>query len=364
MVSAVQYSTQTLREKPNFGEAVLFLEENLSKTYDDLIAKAKKAEGTENWEEAYALYSLVKSVSDAVSTLPAQIHPTTKASVSFAKRNVDSEIEIAAQNAAEKNYQMAVAFESVGKHKDAAKAYTVCMKYVHGYKDAQAKYDRSRTAAIKRVAVMPFDNTSGKSEYGDIGDNFASQMIASAMADPVNLEFLEFVSRDRLNQLIAEQELGQSGTLDQSTAASVGKVLGIHAFVFGKVTSVVPNFPSDITVKTTDERDISLGKDKGTAHIVASVYTTTRKGSAKLTATYQIIDVEQGTIVKSGSCTKDVSKEIKWATFKGNESALSSSSEALCQRGEEALPPVEELVIQSVQGAAEDLARQIAAFFN
>lgn len=363
IVSAMTYSAQTLREKPNYGAAVLFLSENLARTYDDLLQKAKQAENAKNYEEAHALYLKVKAVSDAVSSVPPQTDPTTKTQVSFPTKDVSAETESAAQAAAEKNYQKGVAFESSGKPKDAAKAYTEAMKYVAGYKDAQTRYDKCRVAAVKRVAVMPFDNTSGKSKYGAIGDNLASQMIAQAMADPANLEFLEFVSRERLDQLVAEQKLGQTGMLDQSTAASMGKVLGIHAFVFGKITSVVPDFPQNVTARTVEERTISLGENQ-TMKVSAVVQTTTRKGAVKLTATYQIIDVERATIVKAGSCTQDASQEVKWARFTGDERALSSSTRSLCSQDERSLPPEEELANQAVDRTSKSLAREIAAFFK
>lgn len=364
LVSAVQYSIQTLHEKPNYGQAVLFLENNLSKTYDDLTAEAEEAGRRGNWEDAHAILMTVRTISDAVASLPAQTHPTTKSAVNFPSRIVDSEMETAAHNAAEKNYQMAIALELEGKSKEAAKAYTDCMRFVSDYKDAQVRYDRSRTAAIMRVAVMPLENTSGKSQFGAIGDNLASQMIVAAMTDPANLEFLEFVSRDRLRQLVAEQKLSQAGIIDQSTAVSVGKVLGIHAFVFGKIASIVLDFPTDVITKTVEDREISLGKDKGSVNVTATVYTTTRKGGAKLTVTYQIIDVESGSIVKSGVCSKDVNQEIAWARYTGDKRALSRFSELLCDRGESPLPPVDEFVSQAVQGAAEDFAHQVAAFFN
>jgi len=361
--SAVTFSVQTLRDKPNYAAAVQFLNDNLPKTYEDLLQKAKQAESAKNWEEAHSLYVKIKAISDAVAGIPPQTNPQTKTAAAFATKNVDAELEAAAQAAAEKNYQSGVGLESAGKSKDAAKAYTVAMKYVSGYKDAQERYDKCRTAAIKRVAVMSFDNTSGKTEYGDVGGTLTDEIIAKAMEDPSNLEFMEFVSRERLDQLMAEQKLSQTGAFDQSTATSMGKLLGIHAFVFGKVSSITPDFPNDVTTKERREASYKNATTGLTTTYVADVYTYTRKGSVKLSSNFQIIEVARGTIVKSGSSTYTADRTYKWAKYSGDENALNYTDKSLVGE-EKTLPSTQELVDEAVKGAASDLSKQVSTFFK
>jgi hypothetical protein len=47
----------------------------------------------------------------------------------------------------------------------------------------------------------------------------------------------ELVERDRLKEILKEQRLGQSGLVDESTAAQIGKLVGAEAVVFGVLSS-------------------------------------------------------------------------------------------------------------------------------
>jgi len=76
---------------------------------------------------------------------------------------------------------------------------------------------------------MPFENKSGKTQYGEIGDVVTETITSQAMADPRNMEFMELVNRERLSQLVGEEQLASSGILDPSTAAKVGEMAGIHS---------------------------------------------------------------------------------------------------------------------------------------
>jgi len=44
------------------------------------------------------------------------------------------------------------------------------------------------------------------------------------------------IERDRMNKLLEEQKLGMSGAIDSSTAARVGRILGLNAIVTGSIS--------------------------------------------------------------------------------------------------------------------------------
>ena len=364
IVGAVRYSAQTLREKPNYGKAVAFLRDELPRTYDGLLQKAKNAESAKNWDDAHQFYKTIKTLSDLVASLPRQTDPQTKISINFQTKDVNAEITKSAENAAEKHYQDGLSLEKGGKNKDAAKKFSKAMEFISGYKDAAERYERCRAAAVKRVAVMAFSNISGKEQYGPIGELIADQVITTVMNDPRNMEFMDFVTRERLDQLIAEQKLGKTGVMDEATATEMGKVLGIHAFVFGKVKTIIVNFPPETKTVTTESKEYSQGENLPTLKVSATVYTTTRKGSAKISCSYQIIDVASGKISKSGTSEREKEVVIKFGRFTGDERALSSTSKSLCSKEEEALPSGEELVNQAADYVSRALADEIAAFFR
>jgi len=82
------------------------------------------------------------------------------------------------------------------------------------------------------VAVMPnFDNGSvvNHADYDALGKGIADVLITELSANNA----IRVIERDRIQQLIDEQNLGASGRVDKGTAVQVGKLLGVHHMIFG-----------------------------------------------------------------------------------------------------------------------------------
>ncbi|WP_018248071.1 CsgG/HfaB family protein [Orenia marismortui] len=98
-------------------------------------------------------------------------------------------------------------------------------------------YSSPISAKQNLVAVMPFNN-------GDLGWNGLdkehilkgiTQMITDKL---VEVDGIKVVERTRLNKLIKEQKLGQSGLIDSVTAAELGRILGVDALILGTLTQM------------------------------------------------------------------------------------------------------------------------------
>lgn len=84
-----------------------------------------------------------------------------------------------------------------------------------------------------RVAVMNFDNNSTWSWWGD--------NLGSAAADELTTQLVTsgkftVIERAQLGAILAEQNLGQSGAVTASTAAKMGKLLGVQFILTGSIT--------------------------------------------------------------------------------------------------------------------------------
>lgn len=91
----------------------------------------------------------------------------------------------------------------------------------------------AQQAAKARIAVVDLRNTSGWNYWGEaLGEAAADQLTGEL----VNTGEFSVIERDRLQALLAEQGLGQSGALDASTVASIGQLLGVQAIVTGSIT--------------------------------------------------------------------------------------------------------------------------------
>ena len=84
-----------------------------------------------------------------------------------------------------------------------------------------------------RLAVMDFGNGSGWDNWGErLGAAAADELVTQlVMSDEFTV-----VERDRLQAILAEQELGMSGAVEPSTAARVGELLGVQAILTGSIT--------------------------------------------------------------------------------------------------------------------------------
>jgi curli biogenesis system outer membrane secretion channel CsgG len=83
----------------------------------------------------------------------------------------------------------------------------------------------------KRVAIVDFEN---KTAYGQ-------EKLGRAASDILTTELVKakrfiVVEREALDKLLAEQKLGFSGVLDETTAAKTGRILGAQAIVTGSIS--------------------------------------------------------------------------------------------------------------------------------
>lgn len=83
------------------------------------------------------------------------------------------------------------------------------------------------------VAVMPFE--------GSVSNQFAqmdvTRQLTNLVTDKlVNAGDFQVVERDRIAQILAEQDFGASGRVDPSHAVEIGRLLGAQVIIFGSVT--------------------------------------------------------------------------------------------------------------------------------
>jgi len=82
------------------------------------------------------------------------------------------------------------------------------------------------------VAIMPYFTNgavTNHAEYDALGKGIADVLITELAANPA----LRVVERDRVQQLLDEQNLGASGRVDKETAVKLGKLVGAHHMIFG-----------------------------------------------------------------------------------------------------------------------------------
>ncbi|MBS1812085.1 MAG: curli production assembly protein CsgG [Acidobacteria bacterium] len=96
----------------------------------------------------------------------------------------------------------------------------------------------SQAQQKKRIAILDFDYAT---VYSDVGYIFGSNVdVGKGIADLLVTKLVQggqysIIERKQLDKIIAEQNLGASGRVDEATAARIGKILGVDALILGSI---------------------------------------------------------------------------------------------------------------------------------
>jgi TolB-like protein len=106
------------------------------------------------------------------------------------------------------------------------------------------------------LAVLPFETKGLGTEMGEI--NVVEQMMTTFF----NLNRFKLFERSQLEKILEEQKLGMAGVLDASTAAEIGKGIGVDAIVLGTVTRAGANIAIDARLIDTETAEIITAQDE------------------------------------------------------------------------------------------------------
>src|SRR5438270_12064793 len=94
-------------------------------------------------------------------------------------------------------------------------------------------------AQKKRVAVLNFDygtvQSSVASIFGtnqDVGKGISDLLVQKLVQDGK----YSVIERNAIDKVLAEQNFGNSDRVDSSTAAQIGRILGVDAVILGSIT--------------------------------------------------------------------------------------------------------------------------------
>jgi len=388
---AVQKVVEVLREKPAYEPARLLLAKAAPQAYSRHEQAAAGAEQKGNWDEAVKEYEDIIALSSMVRSLPgdypaldvrskrdeaAQNAASThyaKATHLFKEKNFTSAaseflqaaqyvagFKNATKNAAESYYQHGKMSMDAMNFKEAALGFKKASGIVSGYKDSQELYEQAKEKAIKRIAVMPFHDPTGK--LG--GDSISDRVINAAINSQP--EFVAFISRENLTPILSEQGLQGSEIVDSATAVKTGKLAGIYSFVFGKVlsvsaTSTPAHSPTHQNSKT--EKFYNKQTRDFTDSVTYSVQYQTHKivNTVKLVVSYQIVDVKTGAIQASQTVNTQKSDIASWVTYAGDERAIPPDISVNNRQEPE---PLETLQVSAIESVSNDIARKLLAHFD
>ena len=265
--NAFYQCVQALKIKPTYEKAQLLVKEAFRNAVDQHENQAKELKSSSakfKWDDVVSHYEKLIKINQEAKTLPTLTVKKTGETIKFDTKDYHQEIADAKTNAADAHYQEGDRLSKIielDRQKQAAKEFKAADRFVSGYKDATTRYEICRKAGIKRMAIIPFENKSGKSQYGAVEEMITDDIITNVMNDPSAMEFLEIISRDQLLTVLNEQKLSMSGVLDDQTAVQIGKVLGVHELLTGRITQIIYTSPRTSSKSYQEEREVQVGEE-------------------------------------------------------------------------------------------------------
>jgi hypothetical protein len=384
--AALRDSVMALKHKPDYEKAQNFAPTFFKAAVEVRQNKIKGLQASSSkfrWDGLVAEYKGLIEINGLVKSLPPLIHKKTKQRITFETQDYSTPLRQASENAAEAHYQEGIRLANskpdVETQKKAAKEFKTAQDFVPGYKDAGIRYTQSRDAGVKRMAILTFEDKSGKARaYGALSETITDNIISNVISDPAATEFLDIISRDRLEQIMAEQNLSYTGRFDERTVASIGGVAGVHELVVGQITQIIYKDPNPkhrrwdrqktIKVPSGTERYVDKNGNTKTRtkysnqRVSARVTHTQVESSVTIVGSYKILDVKTGALKKAPNFTTKHEFSAEWAEATGREEALERSDRSLMALEQQDAPPEEEMVLEAANQLANKLAEELKAY--
>jgi curli biogenesis system outer membrane secretion channel CsgG len=143
--------------------------------------------------------------------------------------------------------------------------------------------------AKKRVALLDFDFGTVQHWWSgnwDIGKGIADLVVTNLVKDGT----LSVIERKKLDVILQEQNFSNSDRANPTSAAKIGKVLGVNAIVVGTITQF-----------GLEDKGVNVGGVLGHLGVGGGARVGTKEGKATVIVDARIVNVETGEILAVAS---------------------------------------------------------------
>ena len=109
------------------------------------------------------------------------------------------------------------------------------------------------------LAILPFENNSvtDSDRFAPLSKGLAAMIITDLNKSGTRLKLIE---RDKIQSLLKEIALSQSGSIDGSTAVRVGKILGAQAIAFGSFMVLGKSMRIDVRIIKVETGELIMAE--------------------------------------------------------------------------------------------------------
>jgi hypothetical protein len=333
--NAIELAIKKLQKDPSDGETKALLQNAYRFAVDehqDKIRILSNSTDDSRFEKIYAEYNYLQSLYVKLRQFPA---------LSFVKAtDYSSYVETYKGKAADVHYQKGLALMEGGEKDDYRRAYISfknALRYRSGDTEIRKKMEEAYDLAVVNIIVQPINEYYGGGGYNYTSSylikNFENDIIRG-LRSQTNNEFLKFYSEwdarskdvvpdELLDMRLGRMEIGRP--YDQTQTRTVSKDVVIKEIVY-KPDSVVKQYGKVQAQITTTRRTLVSTGD---------LHVTSRNNKGLVLWT----DIFRG----------EHTWEVEFATFRGDERALSESDKALLNNNQNnRITPREEEITEAI----------------
>lgn len=342
--ASVSKAVDRLKSSPKNTEAMQVLTTAYELAVKDHLRKIEEAKLSANvlrWEYILADYQQINQLSDEINSCPACIAvvPNTQKFI--------AEAEESRYKAAEVRYALGMKLLDENNRVSAKKAYydfERAQQLYPSFKDVKAKMDEAYWAAVLRVVVQP---TQINSAYYNLSNQYFQQQVDEFMRNYQRNKFVLFYSE--------QQAMSQKIIADQVMSLSFDDFVVGQTYVKEKVEKMKRD--SVIIGQTRQNKPIY-------ATVKASFSTFNKQVSSSGLLRLTITDWQTQKIVKQQRLTGTYIWQDNWATYKGDDRALTNQQLKMTGKREFMPPAPDALFIAFTKPIYAQLVDEVNYFYS
>ena len=337
-------SVDRLKSSPKNAEAMQVLPTAFDFALKDhlrSIDEAKLSSDVLRWETVLAHYQKINQLSDEISS-----SPVAQSLVPNAPKYMQ-EVEDSKYKAAEVRYTLGVNQMNENNRISAKNAYYNFEKaqyFYPSYKDVKNKMDDAYWAAVVKVVVQ---QVRVNSSYYQLSNQYFQQQVNDFIGNYRQNRFVIFYSEQQAN--------AQKVTPDQILRLSFDDFIVGQTYVKERVEKLKKD-----SVLISESR--ANGKVYGTVRATLSVFDKQVSSSGLLAMT--IVDYRSNQIMRQQRLPGTYIWQDSWASYKGDERALTTQQLQMTKRRELLPPAPAALFVEFTKPIYAQLVDEISSFYN
>jgi len=346
---AVDLSVKKLQKKPNDGDAKQLLQNSYKLATENHQSQIKNLSENNNelkWESIFNEYSALQNLYYIIRRSPEAINTVRAVDYSgylstYAEKAAEARVERGTRWM-EKNDKPSF--------KNAYNEFNAALKFKPDDLDIKTKMDEAYQNALTNVVVLPMDNYRFRStSYNDPEIRDFEYNIVRRLQNGSGGSFIKYFSeQEARNRNIRPDQLIDLNFITQNT----GKI---------KDAESIREVSKDVVVKETVYKPDSIIKEY--KKVYAKIITTKRTINSDGTVLVNIRDVN-GRRLWTDNVPGNHSWKTEFATYTGDERALTDTDKQLVSRARENAPEEKEILKHIIANINNNLYGRIREYFN